>query len=110
MDNKIIACDFDGVLCENQYPEIGPAKDDVIRYIKQEQEKGSKIILWTCRAGRQLGRAISWAKKNGIVFDAVNENIPDITDRLHYDPRKVYADEYLEGKSISLSKLNVAYE
>lgn len=50
MDNKIIAVDFDGTLCENQWPEIGEPKKEVITYLKERQTAGDKLILWTCRA------------------------------------------------------------
>ena len=35
MENKpkIIAVDFDGTLCEDRWPEIGPMKKDVLYYL-----------------------------------------------------------------------------
>lgn len=30
MNSKIIAVDFDGTLCENKWPEIGEANEDMI--------------------------------------------------------------------------------
>lgn len=49
MDAKIIAVDFDGTLCENNWPEIGEPKKEVITYLKGRQAAGDKLILWTCR-------------------------------------------------------------
>ena len=42
---KIIAVDFDGCLCENAWPEIGEAKQDVIDALLLRQKSGAKIIL-----------------------------------------------------------------
>ncbi len=35
----IIAVDFDGTLCENAFPAIGKPKQNVIDYIKKQQEE-----------------------------------------------------------------------
>ena len=51
MENKIIAVDFDGTLCENRYPEIGKPNEKVINYLIKRQKEGDKLILWTCRCG-----------------------------------------------------------
>lgn len=37
MDAKIIAVDFDGTLCENNWPEIGEPKKEVITYLKNRR-------------------------------------------------------------------------
>lgn len=33
--NKIIAVDFDGTLCHNAWPNIGPVNEPVIEYVKR---------------------------------------------------------------------------
>lgn len=94
---KIIAVDFDGTLCENKYPEIGPPNDEVIRYILDEQKLGAKLILWTSRSSIELLAAILWCKNQGIRFDAVNENLPEIIEFFGgRDTRKVFANEYID--------------
>lgn len=37
MNSKIIAVDFDGTLCENKWPEIGEANEDMIYYLRKRQ-------------------------------------------------------------------------
>ena len=54
MNSKIIAVDFDGTLCENKWPEIGEANEDMIYYLRKRQAEGDKLILWTCRVGDML--------------------------------------------------------
>lgn len=74
---KIIAVDFDGTLCENKWPEIGAANDELIEYLKKRQASGDKIILWTCRVGELLQQAVRFCYNRGLIFDAVNENLPE---------------------------------
>ena len=116
---KIIAIDFDGTLAHKhpdnidgsyganiETPKIGLPSQDIIDSVKFEKERGTKIILWTCREGILLEEAIKWCKERGIVFDAVNENIPEINKRekeqwgVEYSPRKVYANEYWDDKAV----------
>ena len=35
----------------NKWPDIGSPNLKLISYLKDQQEQGSKIILWTCRTG-----------------------------------------------------------
>lgn len=103
---KIIAVDFDGTLCENKYPEIGEPNMEVINYIKSEQSKGGKIILWTCRVGEYLWAAVKWCRDNhGIRFDAVNENIMEVIYSFGSDTRKVFANEYIDDNMCTRFKL-----
>ena len=91
---KVIAIDFDGTLCENKFPEIGEPLWPVIFAAKAEQERGSKLILWTCRTGKELDEAVEAAEDWGLTFDAVNENLPERIELFGNDPRKIGADEY----------------
>lgn len=100
--NRIIAVDFDGTLCCNAWPEIGEENEAVLDYVKHQQRTGAKLILWTNRAGDRLEKAVAWCAERGLVFDAVNENLPEIIQRFGGDTRKVFADEYLDDKAIPL--------
>lgn len=102
MDNKIIAVDFDGTLCQSKFPDIGRPNENVINYVKERKKNGDKLILWTCRTGERLTDAILWCEKRGIIFDAVNENLPEIIDAMGGDTRKIYADEYLDDKALNV--------
>lgn len=55
---RVIALDFDGTICENEYPKIGKPKMDVIQRALKEQEDGAALILWTCREGTLLKEAV----------------------------------------------------
>ena len=98
----IIAVDFDGCLCRNAWPEIGEAREDVIRALLERQKRGAKIILWTCRVGERLAAAVQWCAERGIAFDAVNANLPANIAAYGNDCRKIYADEYWDDKAVPL--------
>lgn len=92
---KYVAVDFDGTLCENKFPKIGIAYDDVFEWLKSQRALGSKIILWTCRSGELLDEAINFCRENGVEFDSVNENPFSDYD----DSKKIFADIYLDDKA-----------
>lgn len=96
---KIIACDFDGTLAIDNYPSIGAAIWHTISRLKKEQDKGSKIILWTNRTGSRLDDAIAWCQTAGIYFDAINDNLPEVIEQFGVNCRKVFADEYWDDRA-----------
>lgn len=106
MLNKIIAIDFDGTLCENKWPEIGEPNANVINYIRRQQDEGAKVILWTCREGEELEKALAWCRERELIFDAVNDNIPENTEVFGTNPRKVYAHEYIDDRAIHPNEIN----
>lgn len=101
MENeRIIAVDFDGTLCENKWPEIGAENKTVISELLQAQSEGAKLILWTCREGEMLEAAVAWCYDRGIQFDAVNENLPHRIELFGTDPRKIGATEYWDDRAV----------
>jgi hypothetical protein len=103
---KIIAVDFDGTLCENKWPEIGEPNTELINYLLEEKKMGSKIILWTCRAGLELSEAILWCDEHGLIFDSINKNLPDAIKMFNgKDTRKIFAHEYIDDRMCGAFKL-----
>lgn len=99
MNFRVIAVDFDGTLCKDSYPNIGEPNETLIRYLLDEQKRGSKLILWTCRCGKYLDEAVSWCLKHSLKFDAVNDNIPEATEFFGSNSRKVFAHVYIDDKN-----------
>ena len=95
----IIAVDFDGTLCSDNYPNIGAANTRLIQILRKKQKLGDKLILWTCRAGERLTEAVEWCRKQGLVFDAVNDNLPEMIAFWGNDSRKISADIYIDDKA-----------
>jgi len=101
---RTIAVDFDGTLCEFDYPNIGkiaPKHQTVIDFIKINKSRGSTIILWTCRCGKPLEEAVAWCKEKEIPIDYVNENPPELIKAFGGDTRKVVAELYIDDKGIN---------
>ena len=94
MDYQIIAVDFDGTLCFSKWPELGEPNRPLIEYLKSQRSSGNKLILWTCRAGEALEKAVSWCRDQQLEFDAVNDNLPEIVELYGTNSRKITCDFY----------------
>lgn len=101
----IYAIDFDNTLAITRFPEIiGPNKK-MVAFTKAVQAQGHKIILWTSRAGADLENAVEWCRLQGLVFDAVNEPLPEQIKRWGNDTRKIYADYYIDDKNVTIDQV-----
>lgn len=101
-----IAVDFDGVLCKDEWPKIGDENQTIITRLIRMRERGDKVILWTCRTGDKLGEAVEWCRKRGLVFDAVNANLPEHIAEYGNDCRKVFADFYWDDKAVVIKTVS----
>lgn len=102
---KVYAVDFDGTLCLSHFPEIIEPKTDIIEHVKMLKATGHKLILWTCRCGKDLEAAVQWCKAQGLEFDAVNEALPEQREKWKNDTRKIWADYYIDDKAIRPDEL-----
>tara|TARA_A100001515_G_scaffold1122_2_gene1032 strand:+ start:145 stop:513 length:369 start_codon:yes stop_codon:yes gene_type:complete len=107
-DKKTIAVDFDGTLCEYDFPGIGKQTDDQKKLMEKLIElrlSGHKLILYTCRGDNEkypcLSDAIKWCKEQGLEFDSINKNIPSFKKKSGPSPKPV-ADIYLDDKAINV--------
>ena len=103
-----IAVDFDGTLVTDRWPEIGEPNQEVIDYVLEKQKYGAKLILWTSRTGSLLDAAVDWCSEHGIIFDAINSNLPEVISAFGgRDSRKIIADWYIDDKAFNT--ISVAY-
>ena len=100
MNHRIIAVDFDGTLCYSNWPELGEPNIPLIEYLLTQKKSGDKLILWTCRAGEALERAVSWCREQQLEFDAVNDNLPEIIEKYGNNSRKITCDYYIDDKAV----------
>ena len=107
MDYTIIAVDFDGTLCYSNWPELGEPNRPLIKYLQAQQKSGNKLILWTCRAGEALEKAVSWCKDQNLTFDAVNDNLPEVIEMYGNNSRKITCDYYIDDKAVLPAMVNV---
>lgn len=93
----IYAVDFDGTLCANKWPEIGESNLPLINFLKTAQAAGHKVILYTMREGELLDDALDWLMTNFDFYpDEVNDNLREIQKQWGNNPRKIYADVYID--------------
>ncbi len=97
----IIAVDFDGTIVRDAYPEIGEAYPGAVETLRQLKKEGYCLILWTCRTGLDLAKAVAWCAERGIRFDAINSNLRYMVQKYNgSDPRKVGALLYIDDRSL----------
>ena len=91
----IIAVDFDGTLLVN-----GEQNQALFAHLISAQRRGAVLILWTCRTGESLLRAVKYCGERGLRFNYINENAEETIRRFGCNPRKVYADIYIDDKAM----------
>lgn len=99
----IYAVDFDRCLSFASWPAVGLPNRPLIEYLIRCRLNGDKLILWTCRTGEALNAAVTFCKDQGLEFDAVNENLPELIERYGNDPRKINADLYIDDKCMEVT-------
>lgn len=99
---KIVGVDFDGTLAitRGTYPRIQGPIQEIIDYVKSEQAAGAYLILITMREYDELKQAVEWCKEQGLRFDAVNDNLPQMKEFFGNNPRKIFCNEYLDDTNI----------
>ena len=75
-------------------------KVKIIEFLKDRKSKGDKLILWTCREGGALEEAVRWCEREGLKFDAVNDNIPEMIKKYGTNSRKVSCDYYIDDRAV----------
>jgi hypothetical protein len=106
----ILAVDYDGTLFEGSYPDKGEPKQDIIAKVKQFQDAGAEIVLWTCRGGNPLKEAVTRCKEVGLEFDAINDNAPsnlewiesERADGQEFCNPKIFANFYVDDRAANL--------
>ena len=101
--NLCIAVDFDGVICESAWPEIGAVKPRIVRALLDAQDAGIDLVLYTCRTAQALADAREICALLGLRFAAVNENLPWRIASYGGDCRKISADLYIEDRAAGYS-------
>lgn len=105
---EIYAVDFDRTLnLAEKYPQLGEPNRELIVYLKERQQEGDKVILWTCREGDLLKSAVKFCKNYGLEFDAVNDNLRENVECFQNNSRKVFANYYIDDRNASFGNIPV---
>lgn len=89
----IICVDFDGTIVEHEYPHIGKPVNGAIQYMKQFQDAGAQLILWTMRSHGELREAVEYIESHGIELFGINGNPEQIA---WTDSPKAYGQIYID--------------
>lgn len=100
MSIGILAIDFDDTIAETRFPLIVRLKPMAKEVINGLRKEGWFIIINTCRSGVHKDDAVKFLNENGIEFDLINENHPELVNLFEYDCRKICADIYIDDKNI----------
>ena len=103
---KIYSFDFDGTIVENKFPDIGEPIQEVIDLIKKVKSEGHYIILNTMREDDYLDEAVEFCDALGIKFDTVNDNLQHLKEVYRNNPRKIYADYYVDDHNLFVKSIN----
>lgn len=109
MNRMRIAVDFDGTICEDNFPDIGKPKPDVREVLYRLKELGYYIIIWSCRTSHwdyntyggdpkqptlnrlRVADMIAWLLEHNIPYDEIDDG----------SRGKPSVDYYIDDKAIS---------
>jgi uncharacterized HAD superfamily protein len=94
-NDKVLAIDLDGVLCEGQFWGEGDPKpiQSMIDKVWVWYKKGAHIIIYTARQPKYYATTLAWLIKNEVPFHGIAMFI------------KPGADLYLDDHCINLNNL-----
>ncbi len=106
----IIAIDFDNTISRKPFPEVGDAVPQAFRWLKEFQNAGAKLFLWTIRSHTPkdfLTAAVEFCKDNGIEFWGINEN----PEQDWSDSNKQHANIFIDDLAIGTPLIHeIGYE
>ncbi len=88
-----ICIDFDGTVVDHLFPDGGEPVPGAIKWMKEWQQAGAKLILFTMRSGKGLEDAERWFVWHEIELYGINHN-PD-QDSWSTSP-KAYGHLYID--------------
>ncbi len=101
-----ICVDFDGTIVGHEFPKIGEEMPHAFEVMKELQEAGYRLILWTCREDEGPNRqyltdAVNFCAENGVEFDAVNKTIEEVEFRpKECLQRKPYCQYFIDDRNL----------
>lgn len=96
----IYAIDFDGTIVSNEFPFIGDINKEAQAFIEDIQSRGDEWILYTMRESEVLDEAVEYCKEHGLFPTAVNDNTETMKRLFRNNPRKIYADFYIDDHNM----------
>jgi len=97
---KIVAIDFDGTIKPTIQSNLyEPPTSECIATLRALKDDGWKLVLWTCRAGRNLTAAKNYLIKYELLelFDGINENVQPMK---YKTSQKIVATVYIDDRMV----------
>ena len=82
------------------YPEIN-GEYMYIEKIEEHYNMHTRTVTTTDSKGKTKD-AVEWCKEHELVFDAVNDNLPEIVEAFGGNCRKIFANEYIDDRNRSI--------
>ena len=92
-----IAVDFDGTICEEEWKLIGTPVPHALESLRELQDAGCRLILWTCRNNYEAHKIADWIRSQGVDLFGVNENPEEPS---WSGSPKAYANVYVDDKAV----------
>lgn len=94
-NDKLIAVDLDGTLCEGEFWGEGEPvpKKETIEKVWEWYKKGAHIIIYTARQPIYYKETQSWLVKHGVPFHGITMQV------------KIGADIYIDDKALNVEDL-----
>lgn len=107
---KIYAVDFDETLYFSksyEFPYVSIEENRwnmrlLNRVRELQNDSRNKFILWTCRTKTELDIAVTALSRFNVYFDAHNDNLPEVKFAFKDNPRKIYANAYIDDRNTSV--------
>ena len=106
----IYAIDFDGTIVENKFPAIGAINTEAEKFIRDLKANGDKWILYTMREGKLLDEAVEYLKSRDLAPDAANDNLPELCEAFKNNPRKIFANVYIDDHNAGGLRFETAHK
>lgn len=106
----IYAIDFDGTVVENKFPAIGAINPEAEKFIRQLKANGDKWILYTMREGKLLQDALDFLESMDLSPDAANDNLPELCEAFKNNPRKIFANVYIDDHNAGGLRFETAHK
>lgn len=106
----IYAIDFDGTIVENKFPAIGALNPEAEKFIRELKKNGDKWILYTMREGKHLEEALAFLASIDLSPDAANDNLPELCAAFNNNPRKIFANVYIDDHNAGGLKFETAHK
>lgn len=92
-----ICIDFDGTCVYHRYPDIGDPVPGALDTLKELQEAGHRLILFTMRSGSELQEAVDYLESYDIELFGININ----PTQTHWTQSpKAYGQVYIDDAAL----------